>query len=241
MNVVYTHSGLYRDRPLQRLRGHRGRRVLPGQGGSTKYTRMHTHTHTRTHSQTLSHSHNYTHTHSHTHTHTRAHPHIQIRVESVEFSPDDPEKGYHGQTPVPVLTLAHLLQAIPPHIRIPRLRTDMQGFDFTGLASAGTLLKRVDSIEMECTGAAEEEIYHGVDNRFKDWRPYMTKLGFQSGHHWGTHFKVVDDQYHDCYWMRRDPDGTYATYPTELEDFIKHLPQGHQGTAVSLECKRAAV
>ena len=56
----------------------------------------------------------------------------------------------------------------------------MQGYDFLGLKSAGSQLRRVDEIWNECYGANEEDIYAGVNNRFTDWNPYMEAMGFKN-------------------------------------------------------------
>lgn len=79
---------------------------------------------------------------------------------------------------VPVLSMRHLLDAIPPHINILYLKTDMQGHDFVALKSAGAALQRVQRVKAEtyCKGFS---YYGGVRNSYEqDLLPLMRSLGF---------------------------------------------------------------
>jgi len=98
---------------------------------------------------------------------------------------------------VPVITLKHILDAIPSSIRILQLKTDMQGHDFRALRSAGSSLRRIDEILHECTGAGQDKIYENEDNSYEDVLGYMTSHGFESG----------AQKSHDCNWRRLDDDG----------------------------------
>jgi len=80
-----------------------------------------------------------------------------------------PEKGYSDVAPatshrdpqwresshqrpleiVPVIPMKLLLKSIPKHIAITHLHTDMQGMDFAAIRSAGSMIKRVKSIQTE--------------------------------------------------------------------------------------------
>ncbi len=99
---------------------------------------------------------------------------------------------------VPVITLRDILHAIPPHVRILQLKTDMQGFDFTAIVAAGTSLRRVERIYNECLGPTENDIYENVDNRFLSYQPRMLGLGFSIVGYRQNNPK------HDCTWVRTD-------------------------------------
>lgn len=79
---------------------------------------------------------------------------------------------------VPVLTMHLLLSAIPSHIRILFLKTDMQGHDYAALVSAGSLLNRVGKIMCECYSAGTST-YQSVHNECdRDIDPLLSRLGF---------------------------------------------------------------
>lgn len=82
---------------------------------------------------------------------------------------------------VPVLSLARLLAAVPPSVDIPLLVTDTQGFDFSVIASAGPLLRRVKQVVSETyRGNTTYALPAGVSNNLDaDWIPYMAKMGYQ--------------------------------------------------------------
>ena len=66
------------------------------------------------------------------------------------------EKGYPPVNFVPVLTMRMLLDAIPADLEIILLKTDMQGYDFTAVSTAGDALRRVKQLysEVNCHGFA---------------------------------------------------------------------------------------
>jgi FkbM family methyltransferase len=80
---------------------------------------------------------------------------------------------------VPVLTLKMLLDAIPPHLRIVVLKTDMQGFDFTAVAAAGRTVLRAERVlaEVTCNDFTFNPRAPSNDLQ-RDWLPYMEELGF---------------------------------------------------------------
>merc|ERR1719316_823182 len=85
-----------------------------------------------------------------------------------------------GTITVAVHTLKELLDAIPEGKTITWLKTDMQGYDFTGIKSAGEAIKRVKKISSEVYKDGFPS-YKGVHNELnKDWMPYMTKMGFKN-------------------------------------------------------------
>eukprot|EP00614_Pseudopedinella_elastica_P026403 CAMPEP_0172637636 /NCGR_PEP_ID=MMETSP1068-20121228/209954_1 /TAXON_ID=35684 /ORGANISM="Pseudopedinella elastica, Strain CCMP716" /LENGTH=277 /DNA_ID=CAMNT_0013450349 /DNA_START=130 /DNA_END=963 /DNA_ORIENTATION=- len=85
---------------------------------------------------------------------------------------------------VPVLSMRQLLEVVPNNTVIYFLKTDMQGFDFTALGSAGNLLrKKVLYLMHECN-YGELNTYHGVRNDlFRDFEPYLRGLGFEPANH----------------------------------------------------------
>ena len=86
--------------------------------------------------------------------------------------------GYNVVDIVPVLTLQMLLAAVPEHIEILLLKTDMQGNDFSALKSAKSNLRRVKKVQSECWCGGFAH-YAGVMNDYhKDFEPYMKGLGF---------------------------------------------------------------
>jgi hypothetical protein len=79
---------------------------------------------------------------------------------------------------VTVMPMDMLLNSIPEHIDIVWLKTDMQGFDFEAIKSAGRDLLRVSklSTEVHCEGL---QSYAGVKNDLAlDWMEYMDAIGF---------------------------------------------------------------
>jgi hypothetical protein len=100
---------------------------------------------------------------------------------------------------VPVLTLSMLLDAVPPHVRVAQLKTDMQGFDFSAVSAAGDALRRAEVVTSEVlchmelfesnderTGAAVPHIAFNKNappNRFDaEWVGHMERLGYELVH-----------------------------------------------------------
>ena len=82
---------------------------------------------------------------------------------------------------VPLLTIEQILNAIPAHVDIPYIKTDMQGYDFAAIAAAGhTLFQRgVDYLFTEAYFLGESS-YEGVQNDFcDDWWPHMQRVGYK--------------------------------------------------------------
>ena len=99
----------------------------------------------------------------------------------------------------PVLPLALLLAAVPPHVRVAQLKTDMQGFDFAAVSAAGAALRRAEVVTSEVlchmeqfqegdanVGAAVPHIAFNKNappNRFDaDWKGHMEALGYELVH-----------------------------------------------------------
>jgi hypothetical protein len=71
---------------------------------------------------------------------------------------------------VPVLPLSMLLDSIPAHLEILDLQTDMQGYDFMAIMSAGRSILRVHRLQTEVS--LKNPNYKGVNNSFEDdWKP----------------------------------------------------------------------
>jgi FkbM family methyltransferase len=83
---------------------------------------------------------------------------------------------------VPSHSLKDVLHMVPKHIEIEMLKTDVQGFDFMALKSAGDELKRVKLITSELTGMRKDLDYNEYKNVQNDWQSvskYLEGLGFK--------------------------------------------------------------
>lgn len=88
------------------------------------------------------------------------------------------QRGDGQRRIVPVVSMKSLLLAIPDHVTIPFLKTDMQGFDFEAVSSAGhELLAKVPVLQTEVW---KDDImtYAAHNDLCRDWYPFMTKLGY---------------------------------------------------------------
>ena len=86
-------------------------------------------------------------------------------------------KNTQGDVYVPVLPLRALLDAIPPHVNITHLVTDMQGFDYAALSDAGRAIRRVPDIVSEVYVGTST--YAGVANDLnRDWKPWAQRMGY---------------------------------------------------------------
>jgi hypothetical protein len=80
---------------------------------------------------------------------------------------------------VPVVSMSMVLNSIPVELLIWYLKTDMQGHDFTAVASAGPALARVPYVMTE-VWLERVFSYEGVSNDFcRDWLPHMLALGYE--------------------------------------------------------------
>lgn len=103
---------------------------------------------------------------------------------------------------VPVHTLKELLDGIPDNLPISFLKTDMQGYDFTAIKSAGDALKRVKKLMSE-TYQDGKPTYANTANEFaRDWVPYMSKIGFGLDSENCVDAYVNEPNFHemDCHW-----------------------------------------
>eukprot|EP01065_Artemidia_motanka_P013031 TRINITY_DN1718_c0_g1_i2.p1 TRINITY_DN1718_c0_g1~~TRINITY_DN1718_c0_g1_i2.p1 ORF type:complete len:339 (+),score=86.06 TRINITY_DN1718_c0_g1_i2:82-1017(+) len=83
--------------------------------------------------------------------------------------------------PVMVLPLCAVIDAVPSSVRIPKMKTDMQGHDCLGLQSAGESIKRVDLVMAEVFLDGRSS-YQGVKNDLKlDCHPFMKRMGYRMG------------------------------------------------------------
>lgn len=95
-----------------------------------------------------------------------------------DFWNTNKEQGDGKRVIVPVITLTSILNAIPSSVKIPFIKTDMQGFDFVATKAAGSVLReRVAHIMNEVWF---DDIYtYEAENDFcRDWLPFMTEMGF---------------------------------------------------------------
>eukprot|EP00939_MAST-03C_sp_MAST-3C-sp1_P000582 g582.t1 len=84
---------------------------------------------------------------------------------------------------VPMLSLRTVIDAIPSKIRISMLKTDLQGYDFAVVKSAGSVaLSRVETIlaETRLGTISSYVLPEGVPSNHlvKSWFPYMNANGF---------------------------------------------------------------
>jgi len=87
-------------------------------------------------------------------------------------------KGFSQILPVPIISLELLLDSVPQGIDVVHLKTDMQGYDFDAIKSAGKRLREIPTIfsEVYCRGQSK---YEGVKNDLQlDWVQYMDEMGF---------------------------------------------------------------
>ena len=86
------------------------------------------------------------------------------------------ETGYPPVAFVPVLTLEQLLSAIPPHLTIPLLKTDMQGYDFMAVSACPLpILRRAEQIfhEANCEGYEGMNINAPRNDMDGQWMAFM--------------------------------------------------------------------
>ena len=89
------------------------------------------------------------------------------------------ERDGHIQV-VPIITMRQILKAIPSHVAIPYIKTDMQGYDFAAVSSAEEYLfqRNVDYLFTEVY-FYKNPTYEGVSNDFcTDWWPHMRRVGY---------------------------------------------------------------
>lgn len=119
---------------------------------------------------------------------------------------------------VQVHTLKELLDAIPSNLAISFLKTDMQGYDFTAIKSAGNELKRVKRIMSEVFQDGKPSYANTLNEYNRDWLPYMTGMGYTMDseqipkgtpnrlRYTGCIDTFVTGAYHemDCHWKLSD-------------------------------------
>jgi FkbM family methyltransferase len=80
---------------------------------------------------------------------------------------------------VPVVRLDSILQQIPDHIKVDKIKIDAQGFDLEVIKSAGSQLHRFKSIIGEVVVNEDLAYYKDVDNSRKSWLAFMGKNGYK--------------------------------------------------------------
>jgi len=100
---------------------------------------------------------------------------------SAKKNPDFEEAKKTYQPPfviVPVMSLRMLLNSIPSRIEITSMHTDMQGYDFLAVRSAGKTIRRIKSLQTEVTTKGTGS-YRDVNNSMiDDWVPWMRTMGY---------------------------------------------------------------
>jgi len=81
---------------------------------------------------------------------------------------------------VPVLSMKEVLHSIPSRLAVWLLKTDMQGFDFVALHSAGHQLRKAQYVitEVYIRGSKSYNMSGGNDY-CRDWLPFMTSIGYE--------------------------------------------------------------
>jgi FkbM family methyltransferase len=89
-----------------------------------------------------------------------------------------------GRIHVPAVTLQWILEHVHPGIRIPIVKIDTEGADLVVVKSAGDLLKRVESVILEC-----QTVHAGAQGQHRqggctvnETVSYMESMGFTSSH-----------------------------------------------------------
>lgn len=118
------------------------------------------------------------------------------------YSPRDKYgPGPIGYDFVPIVTLNSILRSISTEISITLLKVDTQGYDFSIIKSAcSTQTKRISKIVSETyVGDANYKLYVDVHNDlYKDWIPYMKKIGFVLSNPPNSNSK----REYDAIWLR---------------------------------------
>lgn len=122
---------------------------------------------------------------------------------------------------VPTVTMHSVLNSIPDHVRIPYLKTDMQGADFSALRSVGDLLRRIPWIASE-VWHHNSVMYKGFDNDFcRHWLPHMTSMGYLVAAISKTDFNMCNDVIES---VRLNAGDGQAAIETFCEDSILQYP-----------------
>lgn len=108
-------------------------------------------------------------------------PRVSWKSEEYKKANAKPE---HQIQITPVMPLKMLLHAIPSTINITHLHTDMQGFDFVAIKSAGKALSRVNNVQVECylNDITEYDLKNISNSCYQDFVPFMTSIGYRLDH-----------------------------------------------------------
>jgi hypothetical protein len=104
---------------------------------------------------------------------------------------------------VPMLSMKAVLHSVPPRLTVWFLKTDMQGFDFIALHSAGSHLRRAHYVmtEVYIRGASSYNVTTGGGNDYcKDWLPFMLSIGYEpmALAHGEHNFRSAKDAHEYC-------------------------------------------
>jgi hypothetical protein len=72
---------------------------------------------------------------------------------------------------VPTLTVQQILNAIPAHLYIPYIKTDMQGHDFAAIAAAGHMLFK-EGVDYILT-----EVFFHDETSYEEFRMIFVVIG----------------------------------------------------------------
>jgi len=108
----------------------------------------------------------------------------EVREEGEEgelyWAKEERQGGWPAFNIVPVLTLEHLLAAVPENVTILSVITDMQGHDLKAAKSASLpSLRRVRRYQAEVYCGAYDGGYSIEDNSAAEWREHMEAAGFR--------------------------------------------------------------
>lgn len=122
------------------------------------------------------------------------------------WAKEEHQGGWPAFNLVPVITLEHLLAAIPENVTILSVATDMQGHDLKAAKSASLpALRRVRRYKAEVYCGAFDGGYGVEDNSAAEWKEHMESAGFRElvGCPGPTSGRVYIGEM-DCEWERVD-------------------------------------
>ena len=116
---------------------------------------------------------------------------------------------------VSVVTLEHILHAIPKNIDVLYIKTDMQGYDLDGIKSAGPSLRRVYKIMSEVALSGVRRYLTAPPNDFNlDWEPFMRAR-------WGGVFELAALNFQNATRNAHAAGGATRKIPETKEEFEK--------------------
>lgn len=116
------------------------------------------------------------------------------------FWNNNPDRGDGQMKIVPVLPLRDVIQSIPSNVDIDFILTDMQGYDFMAIQSAGDFLAQRNVKRLKTEVYMDDTVtYVGVHNDFcRDWLPYMLSIGYELVHLSGSGYANKEQALESC-------------------------------------------